>query len=545
MIAVDLANTNPIAAEVAIEWSTQQGGAPASFTEVLPDPTILDIYATVTRAGIVSIRAVDELTEGRESKSHGTASSIVVLDANGATLSEVSGSDNFDHPTSAPDAPAWNTLPIGVSLSYPASAVAVEFRRGTIVLLRIDPLSWTLRTAIQSIPDRGFDKKPAERREELLEQVADFERGLARHDLDRHDLSESREQLDEIRKKVVKVVIDYPAGRILELSKAKVLAQIDRIDARLVTRIAAMPPEAHKGRDDSERQIESRGRSMILVAVVLSTAAIAAGTAGAASCLVPDTAVNFFSTVPHFADETPPFAWITEDVYGAPLARVDVSQSKDPPSLMIIGTWFKDGSVRVESLDEFPLATNDVSPDTVSDYSIDVVDDGGTVLATNPYDPPFDHVFEDGFGADFKPRTLHSKTAPIMATIGYPEATASVQFKRGAVVMLEIDPLSGSLRRMIESVPDSGYARNPTERRKALLEKVGAFEKMMSNHDLKGADEKLVNDLRGRAAAWVVDDPATFSRRQYSKDRLLAGIDLIDARLKARIAAFGGTRYRK
>ena len=66
---------------------------------MLPDPAILDISGTVTRDGIVSLKRVVEFPDGTQSKSHGTASSIVVLDANGTTLSEVTGGDNFDHPT--------------------------------------------------------------------------------------------------------------------------------------------------------------------------------------------------------------------------------------------------------------------------------------------------------------------------------------------------------------------------------------------------------------------------------------------------------------
>ncbi len=199
--------------------------------KVLPDPTILDVTGTVTRAGVVSIDHVAELPAGRQSRSHGTASSIVVLDANGTILSEVSGADDFDHPTSEPDAqPANNLLVIGASLSYPPSAVTVEFRRGATVLLRIDPLSSTLRSAIQSIPDRGFDKNPTERRNALIAKVDALEKALAKK-----AYTGALNQLQkDIRDKVQKWVLpSYPHPSILESTQPSVLAQIDSVAARI------------------------------------------------------------------------------------------------------------------------------------------------------------------------------------------------------------------------------------------------------------------------------------------------------------------------
>jgi hypothetical protein len=200
--------------------------------KVLPDPTILDISGMVTRGGVVTIKRISEFPEGKVSPTHGGKGfAVVVLGPNDEILAEHEGSENFDVPTSDPRPMSWSTLPIGLSIEYPPSATAVEFRRGGTVLLRIDPLAWSLRTAIQSIPDRGFEKNPTERRKALLAKVDAIEEALG----DRAYQGVLQQLDQDLRNAVSKWLLPtYADPKPLESTQSSVLDKIDRVKARLI-----------------------------------------------------------------------------------------------------------------------------------------------------------------------------------------------------------------------------------------------------------------------------------------------------------------------
>jgi len=100
-------------------------------------------------------------------------------------------------------------------------------------------------------------------------------------------------------------------------------------------------------------------------------------------------------------------------------------------------------------------------------------------------------------------------------------------------VLLEFDPVSQSLKDLIERIPDREFDKNPDQRRKALLNKAATFEKMLSHDKDPAALRKLVADIRRAFEEWLVEIvPASPER---SKVELLAAVDRIRLRLEARL----------
>lgn len=243
-------------------------------------------------------------------------------------------------------------------------------------------------------------------------------------------------------------------------------------------------------------------------------------------CEVPVGATNLLNR--RISRTEPPAVWIDDSLYTRLLARTKLDP--DPAILLITGTLTRDGTVKLMSLMELPDgATTRQNPD---EFAIETIDVQGNVLSRFEGLAIFGDPADTGEGIDF----FDPDFAMIAVKIHYPMETARLRFKKGERVILEVDPLSGSLRNAVQSVPDRGFLRNPTQRRKALLQKVDAFEKMLKEGARTGALEKLDNDLRKHAREWLVDFVNERAGVEFTRSDVLAQIDRVEARLRAQVA---------
>lgn len=232
-LMVDVASLQLNPPEIWIEDAVYGGMLSALSRGV--DPLALDVSVLWKPDGTILIHSMIEFPEAKLSDEPFPGNHVIeVLDGSGSVLGALAMSLNFNRTWSGSDKLMFpRGLPIGAMLPYPTEAVAVRFREGDRILLVVDPLAMTLRETILRIPDRGYDRNPDERRKALLAKVDAFEQIVAKK-----KYRPALETLqNDIRDKVEKWVIDYD-GPPQDLSKSKVLAQIDRTADRLRIRMA-------------------------------------------------------------------------------------------------------------------------------------------------------------------------------------------------------------------------------------------------------------------------------------------------------------------
>lgn len=195
----------------------------------------------------------------------------------------------------------------------------------------------------------------------------------------------------------------------------------------------------------------------------------------------------------------------------------------DPEVLFVPVTVWKTGKVEFGRLRNFPEGKVDRSR-APGEYSFRLLDADRRVLHEETFPIEFKAISDSGL--------VELDQQSVAMRLPYPSGTAHFQFLKGDVVLAEFNPQALTLRNGVEDIADRGFAERPKERRKALLQKVAAFEKMLTQKNNRGALEKLRNDLRPHVEQWIVEyqeqDPM-----EFTKEELLTLIDRIIARLES------------
>lgn len=196
----------------------------------------LTIVGTVTSPGTVTLRSVRE-TPGafidRLKPVPGRMWVVECVDLKGEILVSFPWTVSFRNPGTL--TPSTFSM-FFVDIPFPYDAARVQFKRGDEVLHEFDPLSRTLRDAVERIADRGYEREPVDRRKALLDKVASFEEMLSKN-----KRRPAREKLlSDFRDKCEKWIVEYNAD-YRETSKAELLRLVDSIAARLQAQIGSDP----------------------------------------------------------------------------------------------------------------------------------------------------------------------------------------------------------------------------------------------------------------------------------------------------------------
>lgn len=204
-----------------------------------PDPPVLLVSFTLYRDGRFELDTLAELPLGRADHNDEVGThSISLLDSQGALIERLGVNVDFDR-TSTDWHGSSNAAPVAFVLAYPPEAARIEFRHGGVMLGTFDTSATSLRKLIENIPDRGLEKNSGERRNALLSKVDAFEKML-----EKGDHPGARNKLaNDIRKHVESWVIDFEQELLSEATRAELLVQIGRIDARLALREQTKPPK--------------------------------------------------------------------------------------------------------------------------------------------------------------------------------------------------------------------------------------------------------------------------------------------------------------
>lgn len=219
----------------------------------------------------------------------------------------------------------------------------------------------------------------------------------------------------------------------------------------------------------------------------------------------------------------PPLAWIDVGVYDHVLEKTAIGV--DPAVLNIVGTISKNGAVVVEEVWEDTGLIDRPAP---GEYAIEFLDDRSNVLSSTPFSVSFDLEIEGPAAVDI----VQTDSVPLMLALEYPSAAARIRIRRGNQTLTELDVASHSLRALVMAIPDRAFERNASERRRALLEKVDAFESIMKKPNFRPACEKLIKDIRDKLEKWVIEYKG--QPDELSKAIVLARLDRIAERIALR-----------
>jgi TolB protein len=159
-------------------------------------------------------------------------------------------------------------------------------------------------------------------------------------------------------------------------------------------------------------------------------------------------------------------------------------------SLALCGEISPDGIAQFKAWAAVPGCTPNHVP--AGDGAILALDSSGNVLERTAF-PVLPYPLSPTGSAYFALR------------VGYPNGTAQVSIQMDERELARVNPLSMSLSAALLCIPDVGFVDNPRQRRDALLNKVQALEKMLANHNVNGARNKLTNDILKHVQMWVSD----------------------------------------
>jgi len=197
--------------------------------------------------------------------------------------------------------------------------------------------------------------------------------------------------------------------------------------------------------------------------------------------------------------------------------------------LLMSGIIYKNGPI---SLKKFYLLKNR-TPElpTPGSYSVVTLDWRGQTIDKIPFRVAF-YILVEPYGP------VETNVTGFSFTIPFPDNVSKILIQYNNTVLLEINPNTKLLHDAVDSIPDYGFIDNPGQRRRALHNEIDALEKMLEEGKIKGAIEKLKEDIRDKLVKWLVDYKVE-NPLQLTKDEVISLVDEIIYRLSLQLPQRG------
>jgi hypothetical protein len=223
--------------------------------------------------------------------------------------------------------------------------------------------------------------------------------------------------------------------------------------------------------------------------------------------------------------ETLDTRWIDGADYAA-LFRYFRSVAADPEILVVSAILWKDG--RVDLRPWFHMEAGDPAVSIEGNYRIRVLNANGSVVSELTL--PVDFAVQiEPFGAQ------PTDAVPLVTAVAFPSDAVRVEILRDGQTLAVVDPVGKLLRDAVTAVPEEAFVADRVNQKKALVQKVEAFEQMVAKGDIGPALNKLQNDVRVHVEMWLVNEYAVANALQVTKEELLQLINTLVARLQSRL----------
>lgn len=216
--------------------------------------------------------------------------------------------------------------------------------------------------------------------------------------------------------------------------------------------------------------------------------------------------------------------WISANEYSTIFQSL-LTNLSDPQVMIISGTIDKSGAVTLQPTYYFAdgLATPFNSD---ADGVVRAIAADGTALAQASFVSSFDLITDTG-------KDIPTSSTVFLVQLPLSQGATSIQILQSGNVLTSFNPNAQLLKDAINAIPDQGFDKNPSQRRNALLNKVGAFTNALASGSNQGPLNMLQNDIRKSVSDWVLDSYNTSSSLQLQKAQVLATIDVIAEQLSS------------
>src|SRR5262249_47364123 len=163
---------------------------------------------------------------------------------------------------------------------------------------------------------------------------------------------------------------------------------------------------------------------------------------------------------------------------------------------LVAGLLMSDGTFQDAASYYLPNGTLSASQE--GNFSVNVLDSSGNILSqtTNQVD----------FEAYLNPiGRVSTDSVPVVISVPFSMTAANVELVFNDSVVSSYSPNASALITAIQSIPDQGFEKNPTQMRNALLNKAQAFKNALAARSNQGARNMLENDIRKSVSDWVLD----------------------------------------
>ncbi|WP_276302754.1 LamG domain-containing protein [Halorussus lipolyticus] len=160
---------------------------------------------------------------------------------------------------------------------------------------------------------------------------------------------------------------------------------------------------------------------------------------------------------------------------------------------------------------------------------VQTAQDGVSVRVINVNGDTLESITVPQYVSFFTDEKRTPRQRAVTANIPYPADTYEVIFEvpepnTGEITTTVVVPTAKQLSTLIEWIPESGFTRNPPERKTALRKKSERSERLVEKKKFRPAINTLRNDIRDKLEKWLKDDyEATVN--EYSKQETLEVVD--------------------
>jgi hypothetical protein len=221
--------------------------------------------------------------------------------------------------------------------------------------------------------------------------------------------------------------------------------------------------------------------------------------------------------------------WVSEKSYNHLFDKFRTTKN-DPEILLVSGQVFADGSVELQPMYQLNEGTiDDVEP---GELSLITLDTKGNAISEISFST------ENLLIADpFPPVTLD--TGAFAFAIPYESNAQALLIKRGEEILTEVNITTKLIHDAIDNIPDSGFINKADQSKWVLHRKVDVIETQMKIGNLKGAVQKMENDVKPTINRWLIDNYPVSEVSQYSKDEILDLVNKLILRLNEQITQSG------
>jgi hypothetical protein len=213
--------------------------------------------------------------------------------------------------------------------------------------------------------------------------------------------------------------------------------------------------------------------------------------------------------------------WVDSLHYSALLNKLNTNPA-DPEVLLVSAIAGNDGSISLQGW--YRNTQGFANTSQPGNFEVKVLDVNGSALSDTTVPVTLTAIVEPG-------GTVPASSVPVAVVVPFPVTAVAVAISFAGQPKATINITTKLLADALNSIPDTGFDKNPSQRRNALLNQVSALDSQLSVRAYNEALNKLRNDISTSLQNWLIDGYTVQSPLQYTKPQILSFVQELIQRL--------------